>query len=322
VKIGIIGCGINGAYLAWRLSEEHDVTVFEKRREIGKEVCSGLVSERLWDFIPKNNKIIQNIIKEIIVHFPKKNIVLKLYPEMMVLNRILLDKYVAELARKNGAKILLSSEVEKVFYVKNVKPQISVSREIFEFDYLIGCDGYSSLTRKVIGINEPDYRLGIFTYVSKKNKSNKINVYALRNGFSWIIPRGSKTEYGVLEKVNIAKNEFQKFCKTKRIKPRKIYSHIIPEGLVQASKRRVVLCGDAIGLTKPWSAGGIIWGLMADEILVNNFPNFKKYNTKLRKFFEPKIFFFKITEKIGRYLGKNLPYLLQKEVLFDSDWIF
>ena len=35
MKIGIVGAGINGTYLAWKLSKEHDVTLFEKKKKIG-----------------------------------------------------------------------------------------------------------------------------------------------------------------------------------------------------------------------------------------------------------------------------------------------
>ena len=64
MKIGIIGCSINGAYLAWKLSKENDVTVFEKNKTIGEKPCSGLVSERIWNFIPKNDDLIENVIDE------------------------------------------------------------------------------------------------------------------------------------------------------------------------------------------------------------------------------------------------------------------
>lgn len=322
MRVGIVGCGINGAYLAWRLSERHDVIVFEKKRKIGKEICSGLVSERLWDFIPKNNKIVQNRIEKMILHFPKKDVTLDLYPPILVLNRKLLDRYVAGLAERNGAKIFLNSEVKKVFFFKNAKPHVLISKEIFGFDYLIGCDGYSSITRKTLGISDPTCRLGIYTYVNKRDISKKTDVYPLKNGFAWRIPRGSKIEYGVIENIDISKMKFLNFCKRKKIKIRKIYSHVIPEGLVEASKKRIALCGDAIGLTKPWSAGGIIWGLTADNILIKNFPNFKKYNEKLKDYFEPKMFFSKIIESLGRFIGNNIPSLALEEIYFDGDWIF
>ena len=107
MKIGIVGAGINGTYLAWKLSKEHDVTLFEKKKTIGKNVCSGLVSYRLWDFIPKSKKLIMNTINEAVLHFPEKQVSLRFFPKMLVLNRKSLDGYIASLAEKNGAKIIL-----------------------------------------------------------------------------------------------------------------------------------------------------------------------------------------------------------------------
>ena len=60
LKVAIIGAGIIGLYLGWKLSEKgHQVTIFEKRGKIGKEACSGLFSERLLQFIPESQKLVQ-----------------------------------------------------------------------------------------------------------------------------------------------------------------------------------------------------------------------------------------------------------------------
>ena len=318
MKIGIVGAGINGTYLAWKLSKDHDVTLFEKKKKIGKDVCSGLVSARLWKFIPKTKKLILNTIDGAVLHFPKKDVFFNFFPDMLVLNRKGLDTYIASLAKKNGTKVILGTEVKKIYHVKGMRPQISVGGKVHEFDYLIGSDGYFSVVRDSIGIKAPDYRLGIYTYVNKKSDSNKVDIYPIEDGFSWIIPRKKNLEYGMLAKPKIARKIFKK----NKVKPKKIYSYVVPRGLTHAEKGRIALCGDVIGLTKPWSGGGILWSLTADDILIKNFPNFKKYNEKLEDYFEPKIFFSKLIERTGRFLGNNIPRLAPNELYFDGDWIF
>lgn len=322
MKIGIVGCGINGAYLAWRLSKGNDVEVFEKKGVVGEKPCSELVSERIWNFVPKRKELIVNEIEHLVIHFPKKDVRLNFFPKMHVIDRRQLASYVVELARKNGARINLNSEVKKVFYMRGKKPQLSVAGGVREYDYLIGSDGYNSVVRKSIGIKDPLFILGIYTRIKRKPKSNVIEVYPLKNGISWVIPRKNEVEYGVYERVDTAKDEFNSFCRRMRIRPKEVYAQLIPSRLTRMQKGRIALSGDAIGLTKPWSYGGIIWGLIADDILVKRFPNLPKYEDGVRKYFEPKIFYSKIAMFAGRYLGSSLPFMAPGEVWFDGDWVY
>ncbi len=322
MRVGIIGCGINGAYLGWKLARKHEVTIFEKKSYIGKEVCSGLFSDRLWNFIPKNENLILNFINEIIIHFPKKDIVLKCSPKFNLMSHKLLDQYVSSLAEKDDVKVLLNSNVKKVFQVDNNKPQISVDKKVLEFDYLIGSDGFNSVVRKSLNIKDPKFYLGIYTYIDKKSDSNTAEVWPTRDGFAWLIPRGVNSEYGVVEKIDKAMFEFKNFCKSKRVPIKNIHSYVIPSGIVRVSKGRIALTGDAAGINKPFSFGGVIWGLTADSILLKTFPNFQKYENNLLRFFEPKIYFSKLTEKLARFIGFNIPTLLPSEIDFDSDWVF
>jgi len=322
MKIGIVGCGINGAYLAWKLSKENEVDVFEKNSVIGEKPCSELISERIWNFIPRRNDLIRNTIEELVIHFSKKDLKIKFYPKMLVIDRKQLANYIVELAEQNGAKINLNSEVKRAFFIKNKKPQVSASGKAYEFDYLIGCDGYNSIVRKALGIKDPLCILGIYTRIKKKPRKNVIDVYPLENGISWVIPRKTDVEYGVYERLDIAKTEFNNFCKRMRIRPVDVHSHLIPSRLTKMQKGRVALCGDAIGLTKPWSYGGIIWGLIADDILIKNFPKFRKYEDGVRDYFEPKIFYSKIALFAGKLLSGKLSFLSPKEIWFDGDWVF
>ena len=70
MKTAIVGGGIIGLYLAWKLSEKgHDITVFEKKGGVGKEACSGLFSERILEFIPKSKELVQNQIESVFLNF-------------------------------------------------------------------------------------------------------------------------------------------------------------------------------------------------------------------------------------------------------------
>jgi len=56
MKVAIVGGGTSGLYLAWKLSQKgEEVVVFEKKKKIGKEVCSGLFSERQNPFSQKDH---------------------------------------------------------------------------------------------------------------------------------------------------------------------------------------------------------------------------------------------------------------------------
>ena len=314
MRIGIIGAGICGAYLSYKLSKKHDVIVFESKPKIGNKACSGLVSERLWNFIPKNNKLVKNKMKTIKIKFRNKEISLDMNPRMMALERAQLDKYIMSLSK---AKLKLNTQVTKITPGKH--PVIHTKKGKFEFDYVIGTDGAQSFTRKQLGGKEPKYQLGVLVYEKTKKKSSVINTWPLKNGFAWEIPRGNSVEYGVFEKPNVAYREFKKFYKKK---PKLIYSALIPQGLCNVVKGNVTLCGDAAGLAKPWSGGGIIWALESADIFLKHFPNLDEYDRELKDFFEPRIFFSKIVSKTGVWIGNNLPWLLPKEFYFDSDWIF
>ncbi|MFH1228896.1 MAG: hypothetical protein V1678_00540 [Candidatus Aenigmatarchaeota archaeon] len=323
MKVGIVGCGINGAFLAWKLSKGNEVEIFEKGNSAGEKPCSELVSERLWKFIPKIKELVINEIDSLVIHFPKRDVRLKMFPKMMVVDRMGIANYLVEMAKRNGAKISMNSDVKNVFYMRNKKPQISVGGKVREFDSIIGCDGYNSVIRRGLKIKDPKYVLGIYTRIKKKPKRNTIDVYPLKNGICWAIPRKNEIEYGVYETLETAKDEFRAFCRKMKIKPTHVYSQLIPSGLTTMHRgRKIAMCGDAIGLTKPWSYGGIIWGLIADDMLVRRFPNFERYEDDVRDYFEPKIFYSKIAMKGGKFLGRKLHFITPKEIWFDGDWVF
>ena len=309
MTIAIIGAGITGLYLAWKLVEKgHQVTVFEKKEKIGKEACSGLFSERILDFIPESQKLIQNQIEYCLIHFPKRTLKIKFSGKFLVVNRFELDNLVAKLAENSGAKIILKSQI-------NSPPE--------GFDKIIGCDGQNSVIRKSLGLPSPTYRLAIQGFFSRSDSSATfVEAWPHKQGgFIWKIPRGKKTEYGIISNPKGAELLFEEFLKINNLKLERLNSAIIPQGLIIPVHPSITLCGDAAGLTKPWSGGGVVWDLIAADILLKNFPDFLRYQKEIKKFFLPKIIFSKILTSIVYFLGFKMPWLLPRNIKIESDFL-
>lgn len=306
-KTAIIGGGICGLYLAQRLSEAGNrVTVFEKKAKIGKKACSGLFSERILEIIPESRKLIQNEINSVLIHFPRRTIKLDFSRRFLVMSHFDLDNLVAGLAKKAGAEILLNQNI-------NFLPK--------GFGVTIGCDGPDSFVRRIMGLKNPDFRLGIQGFVPKKDSSDFVETWAVEKGFIWKIPRGKETEYGIIADPKQAKNLLACFLKENGIKLEREEAGLVPQGFIIPFHPSITLCGDAIGLTKPWSGGGVIWGLLAAQTLLKNFPDILKYRKELERFFVPRIILSKIAVKAAYFLGFKAYWLLPKNLKIEGDFL-
>lgn len=318
MRIAIIGAGISGLYLAWKLSEKGEsVTVFEKKEEIGQGVCSGLFSNRILEFIPESRKLIQNKINLVLLHFPKKTITIRFSKNFFVMPHSGLDKLVADLAQKAGAKIVLNHNISFL-------PR--------DYERIIGCDGANSFIRRSLNLPEPTYRLGTLGFVKESSFSDCVETWPCQGGFTphfwkqsggfiWKIPRGDEIEYGIIAGQKEAKKLLSEFLIQNNISLERIKSKIVPQGFVIPSNSSITLCGDAAGLAKPWSGGGVIWGLYAAEILLKSFPDLLRYKKTMQRFFIPKIIFSKFATKTIYFLGFKMPWLLPKKTKIESDFL-
>ena len=306
-KIAIIGAGIVGLYIAIKLKEKgEEVIVFEKEKEVGNKPCSGLISKRIEDFIEIDKNIIKGEFNKIRAHFKNKDVLIKLSPPLYLFNKKELNEFFLKRAQERGVDIHLNSPIKSL-------PK--------SFDYIIGCDGALSDIRRILKLDKPVFRLGLQYFVS--GVSEEIEVWPLifqenpKYGFLWKIPGKTFVEYGAVGHPKFLRKEFLKFLNREQITYReeKIKAALIPQGLILPSLSNITLCGDAAGLTKPTSGGGVIWGLKAANILVDTFPNFSLYRRKVKKFFLPKIF----KGKLGIYLAYHFYNFLPKSVRIDSD---
>ena len=308
MRIAIIGGGVCGLYLADKLAKKgEDVTIFEQRKEIGKQSCSGLFSERIFDYIPQSKELIQNEIDYSLIHFPKKTIKVLFSKKFFVMSHSELDKLMARIAEQSGVKIILNHEVKSL-------PS--------GFDKIIGCDGAKSFTRKALKLREPDFRLAVQGFIKKQDNSNFVETWAIKQGFIWKIPRGKEVEYGILTNPKNACILFEEFLKMNKIeKLDSTGAAMVSQGLSEPHNDAVTLCGEAMAGTKPWSGGGAIWGLRNCDLLLKHFPNFSAYEKETKSIFTREIFFSKLFLKIVYFLGFNFPYILPRKAKIDGDYL-
>jgi digeranylgeranylglycerophospholipid reductase len=313
MRVAIVGGGICGLYLGWKLAEKkEEVFIFEKEKGVGEKACSTLLSERIFKFLPFAKEYIQNKIKYSILHFERKDVFLKFKEDFFIFDRKSLQNHLLELAQKKGAKIFLEKKIDFDFLnsAKN------------DFDRIIGADGAQSIVRKFLNLKEPNFFLGVQGFLEKNDFSNVVEVWPTKNGFLWKIPRGKDVEYGILELKNLAGKIFREFQEKNNLKFKKIRSALIPQDLILSFNPRIAICGDASGLTKPWSGGGIIWNLIQADIILKNYPDFVLASKEIKRFFNLKIYFSKILKKIVLNFPPKLHFLFPSLFKVDGDFLF
>lgn len=310
-KIAIIGAGITGLYLAQKLSQKgYEIFLFEKKNKIGGKICSGLYSERILNFIPDVKNFIQNKIDFALINFPKKTIKLSFKKKFFVIDRKKLDSFLFSKLNKRKVKVFLNYNFQKIPH---------------GFFRIIGTDGADSSIRKLLGLKEPKFYFSKIGYFKKRDFSNYVEIWPhKKNGFIWKIPKKEVVEFGILgdqKKAKIVNKIFEKFLKKTRIKLIQEKGGKVAEGFILSGKENITLCGEASGIVKPWSGGGVIWSLKSAEILLNTFPNFLRYKKEMKRFFLPKIYFSKGIKKIVYFFGFKFPFLLPKKIEIENDFL-
>ncbi len=284
----IAGAGPVGAHLAHLLSEKGlSVLVLEKKRVPGKLACSGLISTRLKELIPLKKELIEHVVFG--AAFRSKNacfVVEKKKPVAYVINRPELDRYLTSIAKASGAKVVLGTALESYSVMRDA---VIVNNK-YSAKVLVGADGAGSIVRRLSGLRGDIHIVnGIISIANVPSKSRIVDVFygkSIASGFfAWKIPRGKRTEYGLASKKNHIKY-FKKFMRIHGLEAADFISHPIVFGNQDTAAERLILVGDAALQVKPFSGGGVVYGLMCAKIAAKAVEKAFKRNDFSKDFFE------------------------------------
>ncbi|GGL33716.1 electron transfer flavoprotein [Halarchaeum grantii] len=282
----VVGVGPPGARFARRAAERgYDVVAFE-RGEIGKPLaCSGHVSLDVWEYVPESarERLHQNDVYGARFHTggPDSDAHDFYYTDRPVSNavdRVELDKTLAEAAEDAGASVhdghTVTAVREKSGYVE-LDVRSSGGDETVAARMVAGCDGPRSRVRSELDLPEPEEFLhGVLAFDPEPDHDDFVDVHLTVPGFfAWRIPRGEAgVEYGLAatptESGDVAER-FDAFVAEYGVDERIEHrcSGLIPVGPPDSvTSTRAFLLGDAAGMTKPFTGGGILYGMTAADV--------------------------------------------------------
>jgi len=276
----VVGAGPAGSRLARRLAERGlDVLVFEQGT-IGKPLaCSGHVSTDIWEFVPDGarDRLLQNRIHGARFHpdgfdgntyrFYRET------PISSVIDRVTLDRELADVAREAGAEIREDhTALGLTEYRDHVELEVRGPDgvEPHRGRLVAGCDGPNSRVRTETGLPDPGELLhGVLGFDDEPDHEAFVDVHlTVPRFFAWRIPRGDAgVEYGLATPPGEdVRERFESFTAGYGVETDRRCSGLIPIGPPPTvTSGRVFLVGDAAGHNKPFTGGGIVYGMTAAD---------------------------------------------------------
>ncbi|HQN76011.1 MAG TPA: NAD(P)/FAD-dependent oxidoreductase [Methanomassiliicoccales archaeon] len=280
----VAGGGPTGCVAAAHMAGELDVKVLEEHSRIGEPVqCAGLVTPRVVEMASANDAVL-NTIDGAYIHFPGGRVIELQGNEVkaVVVDRGEFDRRCALLAEKAGAEVLTGRKVDSL---ERTADGLRVRASEGELDCraVLAADGYRSSVARSLGLGQArDLVRGLEVDLrSRAEDQRKVRVF-LGNDiapgfFAWAIPCGDLTRVGLCVSRDRGTPqdylprllEAQGWSQAERVRT---YSGAIPLGHIPVTYAdRLLVAGDAAGMAKPISGGGLFTGMTAGKLAAETF---------------------------------------------------
>lgn len=277
----VVGAGPAGSRFARRAAECGSAVVVFERGTIGTPLaCSGHVSDDLWRFTPPGSRVAlrQHEIRGARFHVGGPDSTAypfyKQHRISNVIDRVALDRRLADAAVTAGADVRTEHTVTEVTeFADHVAVTVSTPDgvETVRARMVVGCDGPVSRVRRELGLPEPGEILhGVLGFDETPDYDPFVDVHlTVPSFFAWRIPRGEAgVEYGLAMAAGAdVRERFAAFTDGYGVDIGRRCSGAIPIGPPPSvTSHRGFLIGDAAAQTKPFTGGGIIYGMTAADL--------------------------------------------------------
>ncbi len=280
--------------------------------------CTGIVTQELGKIIELKKRFIINQINN--QRLFSKHKTASIPSNDIVIDRTKFDQYLAEKAKKAGAKIHLSHKflglTKNSIALANKKNKL-VKKQT---DIIIGADGpFSETARANNMFSKRQFYTGLQARIKGKFSKDTYETYfgnICSDFFAWIVPESEKTaRIGLASRKNTAK-KFMRFLKAKNIKNSQIISKqagLIPifNKNIKIQDNNVFLIGDAAAQVKATTGGGLVPGLKSAKILADCIINNKNYNKQIKPLKKQLSMHLKVRNTLNKFSDKDWDKLIR-----------
>ncbi|MHA2601211.1 MAG: geranylgeranyl reductase family protein [Candidatus Thorarchaeota archaeon SMTZ1-83] len=290
----IIGGGPAGLITSHSLAKDgHNAVVLEEHPEIGKpDHCAGLVSTSGLSSLNLNppRDVIQNYVSAARIFAPSGQSILieRGRREAFVIDRSRFDSWLADRATDEGAEVLTGSKVLGVSSVERNPSTVSLKtaggHEERRSLVVINAEGTRCVLSKLVGLPSVPRRSKYPAYQFEMNgvdiDDDVVEMFYGRNVapgfFAWIIPLGDRRARVGLAAKDMAKRRLEASIRRHPVMNKRLEHASIERGfggivlvgtpIKKTVTGRFLVVGDAAGMVKPTTGGGVIMGGIAARV--------------------------------------------------------
>lgn len=288
MKVVVVGAGPSGSMAAKELAKDgHEVSVFEEHPVVGRPIaCTGIVTKALFDFVKKDENYIINEMRGVKVFSPSnEEVTIPLHE--YVICREKFDTFMMKDAVNHGAKFYTNHKFAG-FKNNSALFEHKGQTKVIAYDILIGADGPFSAVGRLSGLTKDrKYYVGSQATVEGNFDPEFFHTYfGSKNApgfFAWAVPEsdtkarvGVATQKFVGKYFDVLRQRFSGQISERQAGPIPIY-----DGARNVQKDNIYLVGDAAGVVKNTTGGGIITGIWSAKVLADSIKSGKEYSSLL-----------------------------------------
>jgi geranylgeranyl reductase family protein len=345
-EVAIIGAGPAGATLAYELLQGGLTPVLLDKAVFPRvKVCGGGLTIKAFKFLPPDfADVLENEISQVELSFGLSQAFTKASFQslMYTVERRRFDAALVERVQRAGGEFRDGEWVKQITAGPGNPFTITTSKGSFKARVVVGADGARSVVARSVGLQPVDFlHLGLQVEVPQRlirknafdfSRTIFLDMGSIPDGYAWVFPRGDLLVIGAGGLVHQGmqlKGYFARLLSYLGVDERRfaLTAHLIPHRVTNKPimRGRVLLVGDAAGLTDFWTGEGICFALESAHIAAQQILRFFRedagtlcdYQTRVDLEITPELTASYQFSKLFNYLG---PLAFKSLRHYDYPW--